>query len=88
MKTLLVKKVIKSPSILNYSVMSIGVPEKDLGRIIDKLDEVRLEILRLRATLLPGEEPTLEEKRALEEARKEIAAGESLTLEELLRDIS
>jgi len=83
-----VKKVIKSPVIFKRTVMSITVPEKDLGNIIEKLDEVRLEILRLRAVLIPEEEPTQEEKEALEKARKEISEGDSVTLEEQLRELS
>ena len=67
--------------------MSITMPEKDISLIINKLDQVRLEILRLRAALTPEEELTQEEKKALEEARKEVAEGVSLTLEELLREL-
>lgn len=67
--------------------MSVTMPEKEIDLIIDKLDQVRLEILRLRAALIPEEEPTQEEKKALEEARKEIAEGASVTLEELLREL-
>ena len=67
--------------------MSITMPEKDISLIINKLDQVRLEILRLRAALIPEEELTQEEKKALEEARKEVAEGASLTLEVLLREL-
>ena len=67
--------------------MSVTMPEKEIDLIIDKLDQVRLEILRLRAALIPEEEPTQEEKKALEEVRKDIAEGASVTLEELLREL-
>ena len=67
--------------------MTATMPEKDIGLIVDKLDQVRLEILRLRAALIPEEEPTPEEKKAMEEARKEIREGATKALAELLRDL-
>jgi len=48
------------------------------------LDLVRLEILRLRASLLPEEELNEKEKKELEEARREIEAGQYIKLEQLL----
>jgi len=54
---------------------------------VDKLDQVRLEILRLRAALTPEEEPIPEERKTIEEARKEISEGASTTLTELLREL-
>ena len=55
--------------------------------VLDKLDAVRIEILRLRAQLLPEEEPTEEEKKEIEEARKEIAEGDYVTLEDVLKEL-
>jgi hypothetical protein len=81
------RNVIRGYPILQIHSMSVTVPEKEIGLIIDKLDQVRLEILRLRAVLIPEEEPTQEEKKALEEARKEIAEGACVSLEELLREL-
>jgi len=51
------------------------------------LDLVRLEILRLRAMLLPEEELTGEEEKELEGARKEIAEGSGVTLEDLMKEL-
>ena len=53
--------------------MEVSVYGEQLKMILDKLDAVKLEILRLRAQFLPEEEPTEEEKKEIEEARKEIA---------------
>ncbi len=67
--------------------MTVTVPEKDVSLIIDKLDQVRLEILRLRAALIPEEEPTPEERKAIEEARREIREGAATALAEFLREL-
>jgi len=67
--------------------MTVTMPEKDVNLIVDKLDQVRLEILRLRAALTPEEEPTPQEKEAIEEARREISEGAATTLTELLKDL-
>jgi hypothetical protein len=64
------RNVIRGYPILQIHSMSVTVPEKEIGLIIDKLDQVRLEILRLRAVLIPEEEPTQEEKKALEERER------------------
>lgn len=45
------------------------------------------EILRLRAQLLPEEEPTEEEKKEIEEARKEITEGKYVTLEDVMKEL-
>jgi len=55
--------------------------------VLDRLDAIRLEILRLRARLLPEEEPTEEEEKEIEEARKEIAEGDYVTLEDFLKEL-
>jgi len=46
---------------------------------------VRIELLRLRAMLLPEEELDEEEKRELEEARKEIKEGYGVNLKDLIK---
>ena len=55
--------------------------------MLDKLDTVKLELLRLRALLLPEEEATDEEKKELEKARKEIAEGSKIKLEDLIKEL-
>ncbi len=67
--------------------MTVTMPEKDVNLIMDKLDQVRLEILRLRAALTPEEEPTPDERKAIEEARKEIKEGATTTLTEPLKEL-
>ncbi|KPV61692.1 MAG: hypothetical protein AOA66_1662 [Candidatus Bathyarchaeota archaeon BA2] len=67
--------------------MSVTVSKTQLKQVLDKLDSVRLELLRLRATLLPQEEPSKEDAKKLEEARKEIAKGVSINLEDLIKEL-
>ncbi|TSA50902.1 hypothetical protein D4R47_01480 [archaeon] len=63
------------------------VTESQLNQVLNRLDLVRLEILRLRAMLLPEEELTGEEEKELEGARKEIAEGSGVTLEDLMKEL-
>ena len=74
----------------NIVVSRLGIifTEDQLKRVLDKLDTIRLELLRLRAALLPEEELSEEEKRELEAARKEIKKGLSVSLEDLIKEES
>jgi len=67
--------------------VSVAVNKDELQLVLDKLDTVKLELLRLRALLLPEEEATDEEKKMLEEARKEIAEGSKIELEDLVKEL-
>ena len=67
--------------------MDVTVTESQLKLVLHKLDAVRLELLRLRAIILPEEELSEKEKKELEEARKEIAEGSSINLEELIKEL-
>ena len=51
------------------------------------MDMVRLEILKLRAMLLPEDELKEDEAKELEEARKEISEGSGTTLENLMKEL-
>jgi len=62
--------------------VSVAVNKDELQLVLDKLDTVKLELLRLRALLLPDEE-----KKMLEEARKEIAEGSKIELEDLVKEL-
>jgi len=67
--------------------VDITVTESQLNLVLNRLDLVKLEILRLRAMLLPEEELTGEELKELEEARKEIGEGSGVTLEDLMKEL-
>ena len=58
-----------------------------MNLVLDRLNLVRLEILRLRAMLLPEDELSAEESKELEEARKEIAEGSGVALEDLIKEL-
>jgi len=65
----------------------VTVNKDELQLVLDKLDAVKLELLRLRALLLLEEEATDEEKKELEKARKEIAEGSKIELEDLVKEL-
>ena len=63
------------------------VNNAEVKLVLEKLDSVQLELLRLRAMLLPEEEESEEEKRKLDVARKEIAKGQKISLDALLKEL-
>ena len=58
--------------------MKINVSEEQFNQIIEKLDQVKLELIRLRSLLVPEEEPTPDEIKALEDEPKEYISEEEL----------
>ena len=67
--------------------MTVAVDEQELKLVLEKLDTVKLELLRLRAMLLPEEEATDEEKKEIAEAEQEIEKGSTVTLEEFIKEL-
>jgi len=67
--------------------VSVTVTKNELKLVLNKLDTVRLELLRLRAMLLPEEKATEEEKKELKKARKEIAEGSGINIEALIKEL-
>jgi hypothetical protein len=67
--------------------VDVTVTESQLRLVLNKLDTVKLELLRLRSMLLPEEELSEEEKKELEEARKEIAEGSCVNLKNLIKEL-
>ena len=65
----------------------MAVTKTELRKVITKLDDVRIELLRLRTQLLPEEKPTQDERRKINRALKEIERGQSITLTQLRRDL-
>jgi len=65
----------------------LTLTESQLRLVLEKLDAVRLELLRLRAMLLPEEELSEEERRELEDARREIEKGKYIDLEDLIKEL-
>ena len=65
----------------------MAVTKTELHRVIAKLDDVRMELLRLCAQLLSEERPTRDERRKIDQALKEIERGQSVTLEQLRKEL-
>jgi hypothetical protein len=70
-----------------WQEVTVTVNKTELKLVLDKLDTVKLELLRLRAMLLPEEEVSAEEKREIEAARKEIAKGSKVKLDDLVKEL-
>jgi hypothetical protein len=63
------------------------VTKTELRKVITKLDDVKVELLRLRADLLPEEQPTTSEKRQIALGHREIGRGSFVTLAQLRKEI-
>ena len=70
-----------------WQKVTITVNKNELKLVLDKLDNVKLELLRLRAMLLPEEEASEEEKKEIGSARKEIGKGSTVNLDELVKEL-
>jgi len=77
--------------VLLYSLvgdwLGLTVSKNQLKLVLNKLEEVKLELLRLRAMLLPEEELSGGKMGKLEEARKEIREGRGINLEDLIKEL-
>jgi hypothetical protein len=64
----------------------MAVTKTQLHKVITMLDDVKAELLRLRADLLPEERPTPSEKRQIVQGRREVERGGLVTLAELRKE--
>ena len=67
--------------------MTVTINNAEVKLVLEKLNSVQLELLRLRALLLQEEEVSEEEKKKLDAARKEIAKGQKISLDALLKEL-
>ena len=67
--------------------MTVTVNNSDVKLVLEKLDSVQFELLRLRALLLSEEEVSEEEKKKLCAALREIAQGQKISLDALLEEL-
>ena len=67
--------------------MTVTASKEDLKIVLEKLDDVQIELMHLRAMLLPEEEATEEEKREIEASTKEFAKGKRVKLEDLAKEL-
>ena len=67
--------------------MTLTVNNDELKIVLDKLDTVKLELLRLRAMLLPEEEATEQEKKEIKKAKQELSKGSKIDLKEFIDEL-
>ncbi len=67
--------------------MSVSVSSDELKIVLDKLDNVKIELLRLRAVLLPEEEATDQEKEEIKKAKLEISQGSKISLQKFVEEL-
>jgi hypothetical protein len=67
--------------------VTVTVNSDELKLVLDKLDTVKIELLRLRAMLLPEEEATEKEKEEIKKAKREISKGSKIDLEEFVKEM-
>jgi hypothetical protein len=65
----------------------MAVTKTELRKVITKLDDVKIELLRLRAALLPEERLTPKERKLIEQGRLEIEKGRYFTLGQLRKEL-
>ena len=67
--------------------MTLTVNSDELKTVLEKLDTVKLELLRLRAMLLPEEEATEQEKKEIKKAKQELSKGPKIGLKEFIDEL-
>ena len=67
--------------------MTVAIDEDELKLVLERLDTVKLELLRLRAMLLPEEEATDEEKKEIAEAENDLEKESPFTLDEFIKEL-
>jgi len=65
----------------------MAVTKTELRRVIMKLDDVKIELLRLRAALLPEELTTTRERKLIRQGRLEVEKGRYVTLGQLRKEL-
>ena len=65
----------------------MAVTKTELRKVITKLDDVKLELIRLRAALLPEERATARERRMIRQGRLEIEKGRYVTIAQLRKEL-
>jgi hypothetical protein len=64
----------------------MAVTKTELRKVITKLDDVKIELLRLRAELLPEERLTPTERKKIIKGRRQIEKGQFATLTQLQKE--
>lgn len=65
----------------------MAITKTEVRKVITRLDDVKIELLRLRAQLLPEETPTRSERKKIRQAQLEIKKGRYVTLNQLRKEL-
>ena len=66
--------------------MVVTLAEDQVRQLVEKLEGLRLELLKLRSMLVSVEDPTPEEVEEISRAREELRKGETVNLKALLEE--
>ena len=79
--------IISRPVFSYLGLRLLAITKTEIRKVITRLDDVKIELLRLRAQLLPEETPTLSERRRIRERQREIEKGHYVTLTQLRKEL-
>jgi hypothetical protein len=65
----------------------MAITKTEIRKVVTRLDDVKLELLRLRAQLLPEERPSAAERKKIRQAQREIKKRQYLTLIQLRKEL-
>jgi hypothetical protein len=65
----------------------MAVTKTELREVITKLDDVKIELLRLRAALLPEQRVTARERKLIRQGRLEVEKSRYVTLGQLRKEL-
>jgi hypothetical protein len=65
----------------------MALTRTEMKQMISKIDDVELQLLKLKAMLVPKSKATKAEIKAIEQGKKEMAKGESISSREFLKKL-
>ena len=80
-------QLLVAPVLCYVGLRPMAITQTEIRRVITRLDDVKIELLRLRAQLLPEEVPTASVRRRIRESRREIERGHYVTLTQLRKEL-
>jgi ribosomal protein L29 len=80
-------QLLVAPVLCYVGLGPMAITQTEIRKVITRLDDVKIELLRLRAQLLPEEAPTPSVRRRIRESRREIERGHYVTLTQLRKEL-
>jgi ribosomal protein L29 len=80
-------RLLAAPVLSYLGLRPLAITKTEIREVITRLDDVKIELLRLRAQLLPEEAPTPSEGRRIRESRREIEKGHYVTLTQMRKEL-